>query len=287
MKTEIFNFNTLKVHVTSKTKTLFLQLIQPEESKKNLINEEMLDELESLFSWLSQHIEVNSVVITGQDKYFSKGFDLDEFIKLPEKHFQKLLEKYQKLVYVMFFLPQTIIVNLQGGGIGPGLELAMGADIRLAYQENYFSFDHLKQALIPSGGGIGFSKEIIPNSFIRNWLLSPHSIDNQALKGSGFIHNFLNKDEEEGVLSEMLTNISNQAPVVRIQTKRSLLEAILPGLDRAIIFEKKFALAGLAMNDWKKKINNSKKSPSQEFVKARDLSLLLKKEGPTKKENLQ
>ena len=85
----------------------------------------------------------------------------------------------------------------------------------------------------------------------------------------------------------MLTNISKQAPVARIQTKRSLLEAILPGLDRTIIFEKKFALAGLAMNDWKKKINDSKKGISQGFIKARDLSLLLKEETPSKKENLQ
>lgn len=287
MKTEIFNFNTLKVHLTSKTKTLYLQLVQSEPSKKNLINEEMINELESLFYWLSQHIEVHSVVITGQDECFSRGFDLEEFKNLPEKRFQELLEKYQKIVYVMFFLPQTIIANLQGGGLGPGLELAMGADIRLAYQENHFSFDHLKQALIPSGGGIGFSTELIPNSFIRSWLLSPQSIDNEALKGSGFIHTFLNKDKEEKVLSDILTNISNQAPVARIQTKRSLLEAILPGLDRTIIFEKKFALAGLAMNDWKKKVNDSKKGSTQGFVKARDLNLLLKKEPPVKKENLQ
>ena len=287
MKVEIFNFNTLKTHICSKTKTLFLQLVQPEPSKKNLINRELLIELESLFSWLSQHIEIHSVVITGQDKYFSKGFDLDEFITLPEKQFQELLEKYQKLVYVMFFLPQTIIANLQSGGAGAGLELAMGADIRLAYEENHFSFDHLKQALVPSGGGIGFSTELIPNSFIRSWLLSPHSIDNQALKGSGFIHTFLNRDEEKKVLTDILTNISNQAPVARIQTKRSLLEAILPGLDRAIKFEKKFALAGLAMNDWKKKINGSKKGMPQEFVKARDLNILLKEEAPSKKDNLQ
>ena len=287
MKTEIFNFNTLKVHICSKTKALFLQLVQPEPSKKNLINEKLLIELESLFSWLSQHIEVHSVVITGQDNYFSKGFDLDEFVDLPEKRFQELLEKYQKLVYVMFFLPQTIIANLQSGGAGVGLELAMGADIRLAYEENYFSFDHLKQALVPSGGGIGFSSELIPSSFIRSWLLSPHSIDNQALKGSGFIHTFLNKDEEEKILSDILINISNQAPVARIQTKRSLLEAILPGLDRAINFEKKFALAGLAMNDWKRKINDSKKGTPQEFVKARDLNLLLKGESQPKKANLQ
>ena len=287
MKKEIFNFTTLKVHICSKTKSLFLQLAQPEPSKKNLINEKMLIELESLFSWLSQHIEIHSVAITGQDNYFSKGFDLDEFVSLPEKRFQELLEKYQKLVYVMFFLPQTIIANLQSGGAGAGLELAMGADIRLAHEQNYFSFDHLKQALVPSGGGIGFSTELIPNSFIRSWLLSPHSIDNQALKGSGFIHTFLNKDEEEKVLTDILTNISNQAPVARIQTKRSLLEAILPGLDRTINFEKKFALAGLAMNDWKKKINDSKKGTPQGFVKARDLNLLLKGEPQPKKENLQ
>jgi len=286
VKKEIFSYNTLKVHLNSKTKALFLQLIQPNPSKKNLINEESIVELESLFSWVSQHIEIHSIIITGQGEYFSKGFDLQEFASLPEKQFQSLLEKFQKLIYVMFFLPQTIIANLQGGGVGPGLELALGADIRLAYKENYFSFDHLKQALIPSGGGIGFSTELIANSYIRSWLLSPQTIENEALKGSGFIHNFFNKEDEEKTLTNLLENISKQAPVARIQTKRSLLEAILPGLDRALLFEKKFALAGLSMNDWKKKLKQSDKEAQKNFLKARDLSLLLKEE-PSKKENLQ
>ena len=97
----------------------------------------------------------------------------------------------------------------------------------------------------------------------------------------------MHKEKEEQVLSDILTNISNQPPVARIQTKRSLLEAILPGLDRTLIFEKKFALAGLSMNDWKKKLNDQEKDDFKDFVKARDLSILLKEEKPSKKENFQ
>ena len=75
MKTEIFSYNTLKVHLQKETKTLFLQLVQPTPSKINLINEATIVELESLFSWVSQHIEIHSIVINGQSNYFSKGFE--------------------------------------------------------------------------------------------------------------------------------------------------------------------------------------------------------------------
>ena len=94
MKTEIFSYNTLKVHLQKETKTLFLQLVQPTPSKINLINEATIVELESLFSWVSQHIEIHSIVINGQSNYFSKGFDLEEFASLPDKNFQELLEKF-------------------------------------------------------------------------------------------------------------------------------------------------------------------------------------------------
>ncbi|MEE2742504.1 MAG: enoyl-CoA hydratase/isomerase family protein [Bdellovibrionota bacterium] len=275
---EIFKYNTLKVFLEKKTKSLFIHLSRDHQSKNNLINVETIFELESLLSWTAQHIEINTIVIQGQNNFFSKGFDLDEFAKLPDKRFQNIIEKFQKVIYSMFFLPQTIIANLQGGGKGPGLELAIGADIRIACSKNSISFDHLKNAIIPSCGGVGFLSQLIPSSYTRNWLLSPDSIKNENLLGSGFIHSFYEDNKEDEFLNQVLEDISKQSPISRIQTKRSLLEAILPELDRTLTFEKKFANAGMALKDWKRQLEALEKNEIPEFLKAKDLGNLLKKE---------
>ena len=276
---EIFKYNTLKVFLEKKTRSLFIHLNRDLQNKNNLINVETIFELESLLSWAAQHIEINAIVIQGQNNFFSKGFDLTEFSKLPDKRFQNIIKKFQKVIYSMFFLPQTIIANLQGGGKGPGLELAIGTDIRIAYSKNDISFDHLKNALIPSCGGVGFLSQLIPSSYTRNWLLSPDSIKNENLLGSGFIHSFYEDKEEEIFIEKLLEDISNQAPISRIQTKRSLLEVILPELDRAQIFEKKFAHAGMALKDWKRQLEALEKNETPKFLKAKDLGSLLKGEG--------
>jgi len=53
-------------------------------------------------------------------------------------------------------------------------------------------------------------------------------------------------------IENILISIAKQAPVARIQAKRSFLETILPELDRALVYEKEFAHGVLATGDWKK-----------------------------------
>ena len=275
---EIFKYNTLKIFLEKKTKAIFIHLNREQHNKKNLINVETIFELESILSWTAQHLEINTIILQGQDDFFSKGFDLTEFSKLPEKRFQNILEKFQKVIYSMFFLPQTIIANLQGGSNGAGLELAIGADIRIANTKNNINFNHLEKATIPTCGGVGFLTQLIPSSYTRNWFLYPHSITNENLLGSGYIHSFYKANEEQTFINTILENISKQAPIPRIQTKRSLLESILPELERTLTFEKKFAYAGMALKDWRRQLEAHENDECPSFMKARDLGTLLKKE---------
>ena len=71
-----FNYNTLIVDLHPKTRSLSITFNRPE--SENQMNLEMLFELESLFGWLTAHLEVNAVVIKGQDNIFCTGFDEKE-----------------------------------------------------------------------------------------------------------------------------------------------------------------------------------------------------------------
>jgi len=266
----LLSFKALELYPLKKYQSLILELKNP------LINLNTINELEKFFNWVCNHIEVNSILITSKTGCFSRGLDLKEFKKLPQQDFEKMLNKFQVLIFSMFFLPQTIVMDLKEETTGAGAEFALGADFRISRKGIKMNFDHLKKGLVPTCGGVGFLESIVSQSFVRKWILSAANISESDLLGSGLIHEFYD-ETGQNLGHQYLKRINEQPPIPRIQAKRSLLESFLPRIERALSFESKFAFAGMSLGDWKKILDGNKGKVSS----PRDLSKLLKfKESP-------
>ena len=266
----LFNYNTLSVSLDKNTRSLTIELNRPE--LQNSLNTEMIFELETLFTWLSTHIEIKSIYFTGKGDYFCKGLDDQELAVWSEEKRQKNFEKVQKLIYSMFYLPQTIVVDLKNGCSGLGVELSMGADIRIASSNCTLHFDHLQKGIVPSCGGVGFTNALLGNSIARQWILSSKKVTSQQLLSSQTI---IESYTGESTYMEYLESISTQSEIARIQAKRSLLESIMPEIDRAIKWEKKFSIAGMCTGDWKEL---AKRGEQASLTSAKEFSSRLKQE---------
>ncbi|MFI5390017.1 MAG: enoyl-CoA hydratase/isomerase family protein [Bacteriovoracales bacterium] len=262
-----FTYDSLSVEIENASKSIILEIKNP------LINSKTILELEHFFSWLCNHIEVNSVLITGAEGIFSYGFNLEEFSKLNNSEIQKLWQKLQKVVYMCFFLPQTIVFDLKESAKGSGAEFAIGGDIRIAKEGAEIKFDHLRSGLIPNCGGIGFLECIISQAYVRNWILMGDKIPKEQLISSGFIHSFYDESNLD-YGKNLLNQISKIPPIARIQAKRSLLEPLISKLDKSLIFENEFSVATLKIDDWRKIISN------EEYIlfSPKNLSALLGKD---------
>ncbi len=261
-----FSYKTLHVELEIPIKCITLELKNP------LIKSLTILELEHFFSWLCNHIEVNAVLITGKDNIFSLGIDLDEFSGFSNSEVQIFFQKLQKIIHICFFLPQTLIFDLKDCAKGAGAELAIGADLRVAKEGVEIKFDHLKNGFVPTCGGIGFLDSMVPQTFIRNWILMGNKIPKEQLVSSGFIQSFYDESNLDSP-KKILFEISKIPPIARIQAKRSLLEPLIPKLEKTLIFESLFSLPALAVNDWRK-INSKSK---ENFCSPKELSTLLGK----------
>ncbi|WP_127715964.1 enoyl-CoA hydratase/isomerase family protein [Halobacteriovorax sp. HLS] len=266
----LFNYNTLSVSLNKNTRSILIELNRPE--LKNALNTEMIFELETLFTWLSTHIEIKSVYLTGKGDYFCKGLDSEELATWSDEKRQKNFDKVQKIIYSMFYLPQTIIADLKGGCSGLGVELSMGADIRIASKETQVHFDHLLNGIVPSCGGVGFTTALFGNAIARQWLLSSKKVNSSELLATQTI---VEAYSEQSTYENYLQNISNQSDIARIQTKRSLLESIMPELDRTIKWEKRFSIAGMCTGDWR---NIAKNSEGAKLTNVKEFATRLKRE---------
>lgn len=252
----LFHYNTLHVSLDRLTKSLVVKLNRPRDN--NAINGEMIFELESILAWCTSHLEINSIVLTSTGPLFSCGADVAEMESLGKERLKKRLTKIQKLIYSMFFMPQTVIADLRGEAVGLGAELVIGADLRFAQEGATVSLSHLDHGLTPCCGGVGFLGATINPAWSRNWILDGGPIPMEQLTNSGFVTTLYPTLTPECLeanpahpLYLALKRVAAQAPVQRIQAKRSLLEAILPNLDRALDFERQFAFAGLESEDWR------------------------------------
>jgi enoyl-CoA hydratase/carnithine racemase len=263
-----FNYNTLNVNLKSDTRSIEIELNRPE--KENAINVEMLFELESLFSWLTSHLEVNAVILKGKGDIFCNGFDQEELKIMSEEKLQKYIVRFQKIVSGMLYLPQTVICDLGEGAKGMGIELSLGADIRIGSKTGTTSFNNLDNAWVPCCGGIGLLSTWVGNANARAWTLSSKKVDHSQLTDKGLLLETYSSQEKVETAQNLLTKISEQAPIARIQAKRSLLESILPDLQRTFEYESIFSFASMRTGDW----NKEEDAP---FTQARDLARELKK----------
>ncbi len=99
--------------------------------KVNALNEAMVEEIDACFEDLGKDETVRSIILTGQGKFFSFGFDIPEFLSYSKDAFIVFLTKFTNLYTRVFLSPKPVVCALNGHAIAGGCMLAMACDYRL------------------------------------------------------------------------------------------------------------------------------------------------------------
>ncbi len=130
--------------------------------KKNAFTLEMLQKLSDIGENLKSESDLLCVLITGKDGIFSSGIDITNFAKLANNKtlLNSLMDPLEGLPYntmqqpciIWQELAVPVIAILEGPVFGAGLQLALGADIRISAPTAEFSIMETKWGLIPDMG---------------------------------------------------------------------------------------------------------------------------------------
>ena len=99
--------------------------------KVNAINEAVVDELGAVFNGLAADADTKAVILTGNGKFFSFGFDIPELLNHSRNDFARFLKKFCAMYTQIFLFPRPVIGAINGHATAGGCILALACDCRM------------------------------------------------------------------------------------------------------------------------------------------------------------
>jgi enoyl-CoA hydratase/carnithine racemase len=189
-------------------------------AKRGALDHEILDTLAETVRGL----EARCLVITGDGKMFSAGYDIGN---LDEQHFAERSEKlvahpFHAALEVIEAYEFPVVAALNGHAIGGGLELALTADIRIAARGIKLGMPPAKLGLIYSHTGLKKFLDIIGVAHTNELFFTGRTVDAERAAEIGLVNHVV--DEAGDAALELAAEIAANAPISLRGNKRMIRE---------------------------------------------------------------
>ncbi|MDT5291242.1 MAG: hypothetical protein QOF88_6131 [Mycobacterium sp.] len=127
--------------------------------KHNALDQAMFEALMQAAERLAANAAVRAVVLHGEGKSFCSGLDIASFMTgqggtdvLLVRDDDRLANFAQRVAYDWSLVPAPVIAAIHGNCFGGGLQIALGADIRIAAPDAKLCIMEVKWGLVPDMG---------------------------------------------------------------------------------------------------------------------------------------
>ncbi len=142
--------------------------------KMNALDPEMFTQIIEAGRILHSLEGLRVVVLSAEGRSFCAGLDTSSFGRTPSDDEPDLTErtygnsnKFQQVAMLWRKLPVPVIAAVHGVCFGGGLQIASGADIRIAHPETRMAIMELKWGLVPDMGGYALWRGLVRDDVLR------------------------------------------------------------------------------------------------------------------------
>lgn len=119
----------------------------------NALNAQLREELAAVFAELEVREDVYVAVLTGGDRIFSAGVDVNDLLAAPPADAIPRNERYQAVFMSIEQCRVPVIAAVNGYALGGGCELIMACDIRVSAEDAFFGLPEINLGGVPGIGG--------------------------------------------------------------------------------------------------------------------------------------
>jgi enoyl-CoA hydratase/carnithine racemase len=177
--------------VTVETRNHIAEVTLNRPDKHNAVDLAMFRALLDAGDALADDTSVRAVVMSGAGENFCAGIDVSVFTDgldgVDDEAFEPRRASpanfFQSAAYVWRELPVPVIAAIKGVAYGAGLQIALGADIRLADPRARFSIMEIQWGIIPDMAITATLRDVMPLDRIKDLAFTGRIIDgNEAMR---------------------------------------------------------------------------------------------------------
>jgi enoyl-CoA hydratase/carnithine racemase len=207
--------------------------------KSGALDQALLDS----FARMLPELDAHCVMITGEERIFSAGYDIGD---LPESVFADEAEKlvahpFAAAIDAIDAYPYPTLAALNGHAIGGGLELALACDLRIAAAPVKLGMPPAKLGLVYSHTGIRKFIDAIGAPRTRELFLLGGRISAETALDWGLVNRVAASDELEAAAMAVARELAGNAPLAQRGNKqviRAVLDAqaeLDPSVERELV----------------------------------------------------
>ncbi|MEM0140178.1 MAG: 3-hydroxyacyl-CoA dehydrogenase NAD-binding domain-containing protein [Ferroplasma sp.] len=198
-------------------------IITLKNGKNNLMSFELLKAIEKQLDDLNGDNNVNVIVIKGNERAFSAGADLSQFISNPFM-FMQISATGERIFDRIRGMNKIFIAQLRGYVLGGGLELALACDIRTSLPDATIGFPETSLGLIPGYGGSQRLPNLIGISRAMDMILTSDRISGTKAAEYGIITRLF-QDDIDGKTLELAKDLSTRISPASVYVAKRLVYA--------------------------------------------------------------
>lgn len=202
------NFQTLLFEVNNHIALVTIN--RPE--KMNALNHKVIEELQSVFTFIKESEDVFVTIITGSgEKAFVAGADIAEINKLDVLSAKSFAENGQAVFNLIENCGKPVIAAVNGFALGGGCELSLACHIRVASENAKFGQPEVNLGIIPGYGGTQRLTRLINSGRAMEIILSGDMIDAAEAFRIGLVNRVYPKVELMTKAFDLASKITSKA----------------------------------------------------------------------------
>lgn len=226
---------------------VLLRLNRPE--VLNALSSELMEELSTRLEALDQDEDVRAVVLTGNERAFAAGADIQE---LSSNTAVSMLNSRQITRWeAVKKFSKPLIAAVAGWALGGGMELVMACDMVIAGDNAQFGQPEIKIGVMPGAGGTQRLTKVVGKVRAMEMVLTGRTISADEAFQMGLVNHVVAREQVVERALKLAEAIAQMPPLAVRLAKESVLTALDTPLDVGLLHERRLFSLLFASDDQK------------------------------------
>ncbi|MCF8469304.1 MAG: crotonase/enoyl-CoA hydratase family protein [Parvibaculum sp.] len=213
-------YECFKVEI--KDKIAHIVLDRPE--KMNTMNRAFWRELPEIVREIDEGALARAIVVSSTGKHFTAGMDLSVFTSGPDNKGKETGRLRASLMQTILRLQKTfscldearmpVLIAMQGGCVGGGVDFASASDMRYCTKDAFFCIQEINIGMTADAGTFPRLPHLMPQGLVRELAYTGRRLYADEAKACGFVNAIFDTQEEMlDAVTGIARDIASRSPL--------------------------------------------------------------------------